>query len=112
MGNPTKSGRPRDRPPVAEWYRPATLDMLRSRDFIALFRHLQKIGYSQARLGTFTDQSQPEISAIIRGRRVIAYDVMKRAADGLGIPLCLVGMASCGTCGHRDRPIWADASVT
>ena len=40
-----------------------------------------------------TGQSQPEVSAIMHGRRVMAYDVLVRIADGLGIPRGLMGLA-------------------
>jgi transcriptional regulator with XRE-family HTH domain len=103
MSNPTKTHRPRARPSPEDWYRPVAHAAVQSRDFTGLFRYLQKMGYSQARLGALTDQSQPEISAVIHGRRIMAYDVMKRVAHGLGIPLCLMGLASCGACVHHIR---------
>jgi transcriptional regulator with XRE-family HTH domain len=68
---------------------------LSTRDWTTVYRLLQRIGYSQQRIAALTTQSQPEVSAIMNGRRVMAYDVMYRIASGLGIPLHLVGMSSC-----------------
>jgi hypothetical protein len=101
MSNITKTGKPRGRPSPEEWRRPAIRLVLENRDFTSLFRYLQKIGYSQARIGALTDQSQPEVSAVIHGRQIMTYDVMKRIGQGLGIPACLIGMASCGACIHH-----------
>lgn len=76
-------------------------DALAARDMTAVYRQLQRIGLSQQRIAAATGQSQPEISAIIHGRRVMAYDVFHRIFIGLGVPLCQVGMAACcSCCGH------------
>jgi hypothetical protein len=40
-----------------------------------------------------TGQSQPEISDILKGRQVMAYDLLARIADGLAIPRGLLGLA-------------------
>jgi transcriptional regulator with XRE-family HTH domain len=72
-------------------------DALRQHDFRAVYRLLSHIGYSQSEIGRLTGQSQPEISAIMYGRRVMAYDVMARIAGGLGIPAGYLGLSWC-TC--------------
>ncbi|WP_199853105.1 transcriptional regulator [Plantactinospora sp. BC1] len=41
-----------------------------------------------------TGQSQSEISEIIKGRQVMAYDVLLRIAEGLSIPRGYMGLAS------------------
>jgi hypothetical protein len=102
VANVGKAGQSNGPPDPREWYRPKMLNALVVRDFTIAFRLLQKIGFSQQRIAVLTDLSQPEISAIIHGRRVMAYDVMRRIVDGLGIPPCLAGMSGCGSCVHHQ----------
>ena len=66
---------------------------LSTRDIGAVFRFLQHRGISQRRIGHWTGQSQSEISEIVGGRSVIAYDVLVRIAVGLGIPRGRLGLA-------------------
>jgi transcriptional regulator with XRE-family HTH domain len=66
---------------------------LAGRDVTRMYRLLQKNGYSQQRIAAMTGQSQPEISAVIHGRRIMAYDVLCRIADGLDIPRGYMGLA-------------------
>ena len=40
-----------------------------------------------------TGQSQSEVSEILKGRQVMAYDVLTRIADGLGVPRGYMGLA-------------------
>jgi hypothetical protein len=80
------------------WNYPLMRAALRRHDFTTVYRLLVlEFGYSQNRIGRFTDQSQPEVSAIIHGRRVISYSVIARITDGLGIPRAHVGISWC-TC--------------
>ena len=72
------------------------------RDFTTIYRLLQNRGYSQQRIAALTGQSQPEVSAIIHGRKVMAYDVMLRIVDGLGIPRGPAGLCSCD-CAYDRR---------
>jgi hypothetical protein len=58
--------------PLAEFERPEMRTALAARDITRVFRLLQKIGFSQQRIAAMTGQSQPEVSAIIHGRRVMA----------------------------------------
>jgi transcriptional regulator with XRE-family HTH domain len=69
------------------------------RDFTMVYRLLQKIGFSQQKIAALTGQSQPEVSAIIHGRKVMAYDVVLRTVEGLGIPRGLAGMSFCRCAG-------------
>jgi len=74
---------------------------LARRDFGRVFQLLQKIGFTQKRIGRLTGQSQPEVSAIIKGRKVMALDVIERIVAGLAIPPTYVGLA-CHPCIHKD----------
>ncbi|HSV68246.1 MAG TPA: helix-turn-helix transcriptional regulator [Mycobacteriales bacterium] len=67
--------------------------VLAERDITRIYRMLQTYGYSQQHIAVLTGQSQPEVSAIIHGRRVMAYDVLSRIADGLSFPRGLAGLA-------------------
>src|SRR5215468_2318218 len=75
------------------WERPAMRAALANRDITTVYRLLQKAGFSQQRIAALSGQSQPEVSAIIHGRRVQAYDVLSRIADGLGIPRGYIGLS-------------------
>jgi transcriptional regulator with XRE-family HTH domain len=78
--------------------------LLTTRDVTRVYRQLQKIGFTQQRIAAITGQSQPEVSAILHGRRVMAYDVLYRIFSSLGVPLCLVGLASCCPCCPHQPP--------
>ena len=91
------------RPDPKIWTRPAMRQALAGMDIGAVYRILQAQGFSQQRIAALTGQSQPEVSAILRGRRVIAYLVLARIADGLGIPPSYLGLA-CLDCPHITTP--------
>jgi transcriptional regulator with XRE-family HTH domain len=94
----------------AEYGRPEMRAALAVRDMTRVYRLLQKIGYSQQRIASLTGQSQPEVSAIVHGRKVMAYDLLARIADGLGIPRGYVGLSYAGQEGcHRCAVTRADA---
>src|SRR5215468_7179870 len=82
-----------DRVDPEAWERPVMRAALASRDITTVYRLLQKAGFSQQKIAALTGQSQPEVSAIIHGRRVMAYDVLSRIADGLGVPREYMGLA-------------------
>jgi transcriptional regulator with XRE-family HTH domain len=63
------------------------------RDIAALFRLLQSRGISQRQIAAATEQSQSEVSEILKGRRVTSYDVLVRIAAGLGVPRGCMGLA-------------------
>jgi hypothetical protein len=73
-------------------------------DVRALFRWLQVRGWSQVQIGAATGQSQPEVSAILKGRRVQAHAVLLRIAQGLGIPLGYLRLGSCIACDGDGGP--------
>jgi transcriptional regulator with XRE-family HTH domain len=80
---------------------------LADRDIASVYRILNAHGISQREIAAMTGQSQSEISEILAGRKVIAYDVLARAADGLGIPRGYMGLAydaSTRTLIHSVRP--------
>jgi hypothetical protein len=68
---------------------------LAARNIAGVYRILGRHGVSQRRIAAMTGQSQSEISEILRGRRVVSYDVLVRIADGLGIPRGYMGLAYC-----------------
>src|SRR5258705_10331909 len=82
-------------PPLnsAWWNRPELRQFLGSRDVAGIFRWLQRHGWSQTQIGARTYQSQGEVSEILNGRQVKAYDVLERIADAFEIPRGLMGLA-------------------
>ncbi|MBI1759039.1 MAG: helix-turn-helix transcriptional regulator [Actinobacteria bacterium] len=90
---------PADRPDPNLWADPEMRQAVTARDIGRVYRLLQRRGISQQRIGALVGQSQPEVSAIMRGRRVLAYDVLARISDGLGVPRELMGLA--GRPGHE-----------
>ena len=85
-------------PDPAWWWLPEVRPILAVRDITGLYRWLQKMGWSQQQIGSVTGQSQPEVSAILHGRKVHSYDVLVRIADGLQVPRVLMGLAYCTEC--------------
>jgi hypothetical protein len=92
------------RPPVAAalWQRQDVRDALADRDVAKLYRILQRLGMSQRRIAAATGQAQSEISEILAGRRVQAYDVLSRICDGLGAPRGLMGLGVCDCSRHAE----------
>ncbi|GAB3922114.1 helix-turn-helix transcriptional regulator [Kribbella albertanoniae] len=75
------------------WGRPELRAVLATRDAAGIFRWLQRHGWSQTHIGARTYQSQGEVSEILNGRQVKAYDVLERIADAFEIPRGLMGLA-------------------
>ncbi len=75
------------------WEEPDMRDALSTRDISAVYRLLRKQGISQRQIAASTGQSQSEVSEILKGRQVMAYDVLARIADGLSIPRGYMGLA-------------------
>jgi len=67
--------------------------ILAERDIAALYRVLKDEGVTQRQIAALTGQSQSEVSEILKGRRVLAYDLLVRIAEGLGIPRELMGLS-------------------
>lgn len=69
-------------------------DALAARNIGQVYRLLQRRGVGQRQIAALTGQSITDVSAIIRGqRRVVAYQLIARIADGLSIPRDYVGLA-------------------
>jgi transcriptional regulator with XRE-family HTH domain len=66
---------------------------LSNRDISAVYWLLRRKGTSQRLIAATTGQSQSEVSEILKGRQVMAYDVLARIADGLGVPRGYMGLA-------------------
>lgn len=70
---------------------------LAARDISQMYRLLRRVGTSQRQIASLTGQSQSEVSEILKGRQVMAYDVLIRIADGLGAPRGYMGLAYDGS---------------
>jgi transcriptional regulator with XRE-family HTH domain/tetratricopeptide (TPR) repeat protein len=66
---------------------------LAAREVSSVYRLLRRTGVSQRQIAAMTGQSQSEVSEILKGRQVMAYDVLARIADGLGVPRGYMGLA-------------------
>ncbi|WP_433870754.1 helix-turn-helix domain-containing protein [Saccharopolyspora sp. CA-218241] len=76
-------------------------DALARRDVSEIYKQLRRHGVSQRQIAASTGQSQSEVSEILKGRQVMAYDVLARIADGLGIPRGFMGLAYDGATAVR-----------
>jgi len=77
--------------------------ILAERDIGALYRLLRDdTGLTQRTIAELTGQSQSEVSEILKGRRVLAYDVLVRIAHGLGIPRELMGLSYGGNGAYAE----------
>lgn len=83
------------------WNGRAMRDALAERNVSEIYRQLRKVGVSQRQIAASTGQSQSEVSEILKGRQVIAYDVLARIADGLGVPRGYMGLAYDGATAVR-----------
>jgi transcriptional regulator with XRE-family HTH domain/tetratricopeptide (TPR) repeat protein len=81
------------RPSPERWNDPEMKRALADRDIASVYRQLRRIGISQRHIAALTGQSQSEVSEILKGRQVMAYDVLVRISDGLGIPRGYMGLA-------------------
>ncbi|WP_257901813.1 helix-turn-helix domain-containing protein [Saccharothrix obliqua] len=68
-------------------------DALARREISSVYRLLRRHGVSQRQIAALTGQSQSEVSEILKGRQVMAYDVLARIAQGLGVPRGYMGLA-------------------
>lgn len=96
-----------DRPGVQAdtWQRPDMRRALAVRDLGTVFRLLQKQGVSQRVIAGLTGMSSSEVYEVLRGRRVMAYDVLGRVADGFGVDRGYLGLTyDPETAQFLDRP--------
>ncbi|GAB3159157.1 helix-turn-helix transcriptional regulator [Myceligenerans halotolerans] len=77
----------------AVWERTEMRTALARRDLKQVYELLQRIGISQRSIARRTTQSPSEVYEILRGRQVLAHDVLVRIADGLGVPRGYMGVA-------------------
>lgn len=85
---------PQDHPVSSDiWEEPEMKRALVDRDVSTVYRLLRRVGISQRQIAALTGQSQSEVSEILKGRQVMAYDVLARISDGLGIPRGFMGLA-------------------
>ncbi|MCA1705546.1 MAG: helix-turn-helix domain-containing protein, partial [Actinobacteria bacterium] len=66
---------------------------LTERDITTVYRLLTQADISQRQIALMTGQSQSEVSEVLKGRRVMAYDVLVRIAQGLDVPRAWMGLA-------------------
>ncbi|MGH3897136.1 MAG: helix-turn-helix domain-containing protein [Pseudonocardiaceae bacterium] len=89
----------------AMWSRPDLWLVFTTHDIGGLYRILKDdAGLAQRQIGALTGQTQSEVSEILKGRQVIAYDVLVRLADGLGIPPERMGLSWWGADGSWYGP--------
>jgi transcriptional regulator with XRE-family HTH domain/tetratricopeptide (TPR) repeat protein len=79
--------------PSAWLDKPAIRRVLAQRDITTLYQVLQEHGFSQHEIARRTGHKQSDVSEILAGRRMLAYDVLVRIADGFGIPHGWMGLA-------------------
>ncbi len=65
---------------------------LANHDISMMYRLLNSAGVPQRRIAELTGQSQSEVSEILKGRRVMVYEVLVRICVGLGIPREAMGL--------------------
>lgn len=75
------------------WEQPDMRAALAAHDLAAVYLMLSHQGISQRRIAALTSQGQSDISETLKGRRVMAYEVLARIADGLGVPRGYMGLA-------------------
>src|SRR5437588_3813519 len=92
-GEMNTTGQHDNRLSLERWNEPEMKRALADRDISSVYRLLRRVGISQRHIAALTGQSQSEVSEILKGRQVMAYDVLARIADGLSIPRGYMGLA-------------------
>jgi transcriptional regulator with XRE-family HTH domain len=87
------TGSPGSPIPTEAWEQQEMRNALAAREVSTVYRLLRRTGVSQRQIAAMTGQSQSEVSEILKGRQVMAYDVLARIADGLGVPRGYMGLA-------------------
>src|SRR5215217_4260031 len=94
LGGPGGSGARQSHPiPADAWEHPEMRAALAAREISSVYRLLRREGTSQRQIAAMTGQSQSEVSEILKGRQVMAYDVLTRISAGLGVPRGYMGLA-------------------
>jgi transcriptional regulator with XRE-family HTH domain len=77
-------------------------EVLRDRDFDAVFGFLGSRGWSRNAIAAATGLSETRVRAVLQGKqRITSYEVLERIADGLMIDRGLVGLAYAGQLDER-----------
>jgi transcriptional regulator with XRE-family HTH domain len=79
--------------PSDVWEESEMRRVLAARNISSVYRLLRRVGISQRQIAALTGQSQSEVSEILKGRQVMAYDVLARVSEGLGVPRGYMGLA-------------------
>jgi transcriptional regulator with XRE-family HTH domain len=74
------------------WGRPEVVKALAVHDIATVYRWLQRFGVSQRAIAAASEQSQSEVSEIMKGRQIRSYDVLVRIAEGFSIPRGRMGL--------------------
>ncbi len=92
-------------PAPALFAEPAMREAITQRDISSVYRLLNQAGVPQRTIAYATGQSQSEVSEILlKGRQVMAYDVLDRICTGLGIPRGWMGLAYDGDSEPAGEP--------
>jgi transcriptional regulator with XRE-family HTH domain len=86
------------------WSRPEWGPVLAAHDLGALFRMLSQTGIGQRQIAALIGRSQSRVSDITHGRQVLAYDVLRAIATGLGVPPERMGLSWWGPDGRWYGP--------
>jgi transcriptional regulator with XRE-family HTH domain len=81
------------RPDPAVWDESTMRRVLIIRDIAGIFRMLKHHGFTQRQLAELCGMKQNQVSEILKGRRVMAYDVLVRICEGLGAPRGSMGLS-------------------
>ncbi len=84
---------------------------LAERDITALYRLLTDAGVSQKQIACLTGQLPSEVSEILKGRQVVAYDVLVRIATGLDVPRAWMGLAYSDEVAESAAPVVGEEVV-
>lgn len=94
------------RPDPRLWGEPPMRDALGRRDIGAVFLLLhRRHGITQRRIGELAGFAASEVYEVMRGRKIMAYDVLARIAEGLGIPRGLMGLAHAEAAAEQPGPV-------
>ena len=88
------------------WEDPEMRAALAAREVSTIYKLLRRRGVSQRQIAAMTGQSQSEVSEILKGRQVMAYDVLLRIADGLGVPRGYMGLTYDEVTAQRVAEAW------
>jgi transcriptional regulator with XRE-family HTH domain len=78
---------------------------LAERDITTVYRLLTAAGVAQRQIADVTGQSQSEVCEILKGRRVMAYDVLVRIANALDVPRGWMGLGYGGDVSPPPSPV-------